>query len=409
MGGCGGTCSPTGVHFLLWSQTLREHTMKFATKAVHAGQKPDPSTGAIMTPIYQSSTFVQSSPGEHQGYEYARTGNPTRTALEANLAALEEGEHGICFASGSAAIDAVVRLLTAGDHIVASDDLYGGTYRLFTSVFARFGLEFSFVNMADPNVVEKAIMPTTRLIWVETPTNPLMKVVDIARLAELGRANGSLVVVDNTFATPYLQQPLTLGAHVVVHSLTKYMGGHSDVIGGVAVTSDDDLAGRLHYLQNATGGVPGPMDCFLVLRGTKTLHLRMERHCANGQRIAEALAEDPRVGKVYYPGLPTHPQHDLAARQMRGFGGMVSFELADDSLARAKKFCESTRLFSLAESLGGVESLIEHPAIMTHASIPKEVREAAGLRDSLIRLSVGVEDGDDLAEDIAQALDAAHG
>lgn len=382
---------------------------KFATLAVHAGQAPDPSTGAIMTPVYQSSTFVQASPGVHQGYEYARTGNPTRTALEANLAALEGASHGICFSSGSAAIDAVTRLLGAGDHVVASNDLYGGTYRLFTKVFARFGMEFSFVDMASPEEVERAVTPGTKLIWVETPTNPLMKVVDIERLAAIGRGVGALVAVDNTFATPYLQQPLALGAHLAVHSLTKYLGGHSDVIGGAVLTDDAELAGRLHFLQNASGGVPGPMDCFLVLRGTKTLHLRMERHCQNGQRVAEALAEDPRVGRVYYPGLPSHPQHALAKRQMRGFGGMVSFELKDDSLARAKRFCESTRIFSLAESLGGVESLIEHPAIMTHASIPKDVREANGLRDSLIRLSVGVEDGDDLLDDLRQALDAAHG
>jgi cystathionine beta-lyase/cystathionine gamma-synthase len=383
--------------------------LKFGTKAVHAGQRPDPATGAIMTPVYLSSTFVQASPGVHQGYEYARTGNPTRTALEANLAALEGGRHGICFSSGSAAIDAVTRLLGAGDHIVASDDLYGGTYRLFTKVFARFGMEFSFVDMASPEAVEKAIAPGTRMLWLETPTNPLMKVVDIARLAELGRAAGALVAVDNTFATPCLQRPLALGAHLAVHSATKYLGGHSDVIGGAVVTDDDDLAGRLHFLQNAAGGVPGPLDCFLVLRGTKTLHLRMERHCANGQRVAEALAADPRVGRVYYPGLPGHPGHAVAARQMEGFGGMVSFELADDSLERARRFCESTRIFALAESLGGVESLIEHPAVMTHASIPRDVREANGLRDSLIRLSVGVEDGDDLLEDLRQALDAAHG
>jgi cystathionine beta-lyase/cystathionine gamma-synthase len=382
--------------------------MKFATKAVHAGQQPDPSTGAIMTPIFQSSTFVQSAPGQHQGYDYARTANPTRTALEANLAALEGGGHGICFSSGLAAIDAVVRLLKAGDHVVACDDLYGGTYRLFTQVFARFGMEFSFVDMADPAAVARAITPTTRLVWVETPTNPLMKVIDIARMAGLGRAAGALVAVDNTFATPYLQRPLEHGAHLVVHSLTKYLGGHSDVIGGAVLTSDAELAQRLHYLQNATGGVPGPLDCFLVLRGTKTLHLRMERHCENGQRVARFLAGHPRVGRVYYPGLPDHPQHELAARQMPGFGGMLSFELKDDSLARAAAFCSATRLFSLAESLGGVESLVEHPAIMTHASVPKDVREAIGLRDSLIRLSVGVEDGEDLIADLAQALEVAH-
>ncbi len=382
--------------------------MKFATKAVHAGQAPDPATGAIMTPIFQSTTFVQASPGKHQGYEYARTGNPTRTALEANLAALEGAGHGICFASGMAATDAVVRLLKAGDHVVASDDLYGGTYRLFTQVFARFGMEFSFVDLANPEAVEGAISPATRMIWIETPTNPLMKVVDIARLAERARAAGALVAVDNTFATPYLQQPLALGAHLVVHSLTKYLGGHSDVIGGAVLTDDAELASRLHYLQNATGGVPGPLDCFLVLRGTKTLHLRMEQHSRNGMQVAEYLAEDPRVGHVYYPGLPDHPQHALAARQMSGFGGMVSFELKEDSVERARKFCESTQIFALAESLGGVESLIEHPAIMTHASVPQDVRLRYGLRDGLIRLSVGVEDGDDLVDDLRQALDAAH-
>lgn len=382
--------------------------MKFATKAVHAGQAPDPATGAIMTPIFQSTTFVQSSPGKHQGYEYARTGNPTRTALEANLAALEGAGHGICFASGMAATDAVVRLLKAGDHVVASDDLYGGTYRLFTQVFARFGMEFSFVDLADPEAVEGAISPATRMIWIETPTNPLMKVVDIARLAERARAAGALVAVDNTFATPYLQQPLALGAHLVVHSLTKYLGGHSDVIGGAVLTGDAELASRLHYLQNAAGGVPGPLDCFLVLRGTKTLHLRMEQHSRNGMQVAEYLAEDPRVGHVYYPGLPDHPQHALAARQMSRFGGMVSFELKEDSVERARKFCESTQIFALAESLGGVESLIEHPAIMTHASVPQDVRLRYGLRDGLIRLSVGVEDGDDLVDDLREALAAAH-
>lgn len=386
----------------------RTSPQRFATLAVHAGQSPDPSSGAIMTPVVMSSTFVQSSPGEHKGYEYARTGNPTRTALEANLAALEGGAHGVCFSSGSAAIDAVVRMLKAGDHVVASDDLYGGTYRLFTKVFSRFGMEFSFCDMSDPSAVERAIAPGTRLIWVESPTNPLMKIVDIKLLVEMGRAAGALVAVDNTFATPFLQRPLEMGADLVVHSLTKYLGGHSDVIGGAVITKDAELAEQLHFLQNAAGAVPGPMDCFLVLRGTKTLHLRMERHCENGMRIALALAGHPLVGPVYYPGLPGHPQHQLAARQMSGFGGMVSFELKDDSIEKAKRFCESTRVFALAESLGGVESLVEHPAIMTHASVPREVREAAGLRDSLIRLSVGVEDGDDLIEDLHQALEAAH-
>ncbi|MEE8555673.1 MAG: aminotransferase class I/II-fold pyridoxal phosphate-dependent enzyme, partial [bacterium] len=317
--------------------------MKFGTKAVHAGQAPDPSTGAIMTPIYQSSTFVQSAPGQHQGYEYARTGNPTRTALEANLAALESGGHGICFSSGLGAMDAVIRLLKAGDHVVCCDDVYGGTYRLFTQVFARFGMEFTFADMADPAAVERAVTPRTRMVWIETPTNPLLKVLDIRRIAALARERGALAVVDNTFATPYLQQPLNLGATIVVHSLTKYLGGHSDVIGGAAVTDDGDLAKRLHAIQNAVGAVPGPMDCFLVLRGTKTLHVRMARHCENAGRVARFLEDHPRVGRVHYPGLPGHPQHALAAEQMTGFGGMVSFELADDSLQRAAAFCTATR------------------------------------------------------------------
>jgi cystathionine beta-lyase/cystathionine gamma-synthase len=382
--------------------------MKFGTKAIHAGQKPDPSTGAIMTPIYQSSTFVQAAPGEHQGYEYARTGNPTRTALEANLAALEGGAHGLAFASGMGAMDAVMRLLKAGDHVVAGDDLYGGTYRLFTKVFSRFGMEFSFVDMAEPAGMERAITPSTKLVWLETPTNPLLKVVDIGRLVEQAHAAKALVVVDNTFATPFLQQPLALGADIVVHSLTKYLGGHSDVIGGAAITDDDELAGQLAFVQNAVGAVPGPQDCFLVLRGLKTLHVRMERHCENAMKVARYMEDNPRVGKVYYPGLESHPQHALAGRQMRDYGGMVSFELADDSLERAKRLCSATRIFSLAESLGGVESLIEHPAIMTHASIPKDVRESYGLRDSLIRLSVGIEDSEDLIEDLEQALAEAH-
>ncbi|MCZ6557137.1 MAG: cystathionine gamma-synthase, partial [SAR324 cluster bacterium] len=380
--------------------------MKFATKAIHAGQEPDPVTGAIMTPIYQSSTFVQAAPGVHKGYEYARTGNPTRTALEANLAALEGGRFGLCFASGMAAMDAVVRMLNAGDHVVACDDLYGGSYRLFTKVFARFGMEFSFVDMAEVSALEDAISPSTKMVWIETPTNPLLKVVDIRRLAEAARASGALVVVDNTFATPFLQQPLSLGADIVVHSLTKYLGGHSDVIGGAVITSNEELAEKLAFVQNAVGAVPSPQDSFLVLRGLKTLHVRMERHCENAMRVARYLQDNPRVGRVYYPGLPEHPQHELAARQMPGFGGMISFELKEDSLERAVKFCAATRIFALAESLGGVESLVEHPAIMTHASIPKDVRESYGLRDSMIRLSVGIDHIEDLMEDLEQALAA---
>ncbi len=381
--------------------------MKFGTACIHAGQAPDPTTGAIMTPIYQTSTYVQAAPGRHKGYEYARTGNPTRTALEANLAALEGAQHGICFSSGSAAMDGVMRLLSAGDHVVTCDDVYGGTYRLFTQIFARYGLEFSFTDMSDAKKVQAAITPHTKLVWLESPTNPLLKVLDIQAIAAVARKAGALVVVDNTFATPYLQQPLALGADLVVHSLTKYLGGHSDVIGGAVLSGDGTLAERLHYIQNAVGAVPGPMDCFLVLRGTKTLHVRMERHCENALLVAQYLDAHPSVGQVYYPGLPHHPQHALATRQMRAYGGMVSFRLKDDSLARAAKLCASTKLFSLAESLGGVESLIEHPAIMTHASIPKAVRESYGVNDSLIRLSVGIEDGDDLVEDLAQALEAA--
>ena len=384
-----------------------KNSMKFATKAIHAGQRPDPVTGAIMTPIYQSSTFVQAAPGEHKGYEYARTGNPTRTALEANLAALEGGRFGLAFSSGMGAMDAVVRLLKAGDHVVACDDLYGGSYRLFTRVFANFGMEFSFVDMAEVSALERSISPSTKMVWIETPTNPLLKVVDIQKLAEKAREAGALVVVDNTFATPFLQQPLELGADVVVHSLTKYLGGHSDVIGGAAITDNEELAEKLAFIQNAVGAVPGPQDCFLVLRGLKTLHVRMERHCENAMRVARYLEDNPRVGRVYYPGLPDHPQHELASRQMRDFGGMISFELSDDSLERAVRFCAATKVFALAESLGGVESLVEHPAIMTHASIPKDVREANGLRDSLIRLSVGIEDIEDLIEDLEQALAAA--
>jgi cystathionine beta-lyase/cystathionine gamma-synthase len=384
--------------------------LKFATRAIHAGQPPDPATGAIMTPIYQTSTYVQTAPGEHKGYDYARTANPTRTALEANLASLEGAGHGICFASGMAALDGVMRLLNAGDHVVACDDLYGGTYRLFTQVFARYGLEFAFVDMADPRAVRAAITPHTRLVWLETPTNPLLKVLDIRAVAQAAHDKGALLVVDSTFATPYLQQPLALGADLVVHSLTKYLGGHSDVIGGAVLTSHADLAQRLHYIQNAVGAVPGPMDCFLVLRGTKTLHVRMQRHCENALRLAGFLAGHPAVGRVHYPGLPADPGHALARAQMTGgFGGMVSFRLKDDSLAAAARLCSATRVFALAESLGGVESLIEHPAVMTHASIPRAVREAYGVNDSLIRLSVGIEDGDDLIEDLRQALAVAAG
>ncbi|MCS7081417.1 MAG: cystathionine gamma-synthase [Bacteroidetes bacterium] len=381
--------------------------MQFATKAVHAGQRPDPTTGAIMTPIYQTSTYVQEAPGVHKGYAYARVSNPTRTALEENLAALEEARFAAAFASGCAAIDAILRQLNPGDHVIATDDLYGGTYRLFRTVYERFGITFGFVDMTDPAALEAAWRPNTRLIWVETPTNPLLKLIDIAAIAQIARARGAVVVVDNTFATPYLQNPLTLGADLVVHSATKYLGGHSDVIGGAVMTNDERWIEGLRFQQKTTGAVPGPMDCFLVLRGVKTLHVRMERHCQNAQLIAEFLAHHPKVASVRYPGLSSHPQHELARRQMRGFGGMVSFTLRDDSLEAAIRVLSSTKLFALAESLGGVESLIGHPATMTHAAIPRQERIRAGLTDSLIRLSVGIEDAEDLIRDLDEALSRA--
>ena len=379
-------------------------TYRFGTRAVHAGQQPDPSSGAIMTPIYQTSTYVQEAPGRHQGHEYARVTNPTRTALEGNLAALEDAAHGICFASGVAATDAVAKALRPGDHLVASNDLYGGTYRLFRQIYGPFGIDSSFVDMTDPANVERALRPETTLLWIETPTNPLVRVVDIRRLCEIAHAHGIDVAVDNTFATPYLQQPLALGADLVVHSTTKYLGGHSDVIGGAVCTNRDDWNETLRFQIKSIGAVPGPMDCFLALRGTKTLHLRMERHCANARRIAAFLDEHPSVGRVHYPGLPGDPGHAIAREQMRDFGGMLSFTLDDDDMDKALRVLSGTTVFSLAESLGGVESLIGHPATMTHASIPRDERLAAGLSDTLIRLSVGVEDVEDLLEDLDRAL-----
>ena len=376
----------------------------FGTLAIHAGQAPDPATGAIMTPIYQTSTFVQEAPGQHKGHEYARVTNPTRTALEGNLAALEGAAHGICFASGVAGIDALMKGLRPGDHVVAVNDLYGGTFRLFTQVFAPFGLAFTFVDLSDAAALAPALRPETRMLWLETPTNPLLRLMDIAALSEIAHAHDVDVVVDNTFASPYLQQPLALGADLVLHSTTKYLGGHSDVVGGAVCTSDDAWAERLRFQIKCTGAAPGPMDCFLTLRGTKTLHLRMDRHCANARQVAAFLNDHPKVGKVLYPGLPDHPGHALAQRQMRDFGGMISFALADDDLDKAVQVLKSTKVFALAESLGGVESLIEHPASMTHASIPKEERQKAGLDDSLIRLSVGVEEADDLIADLDRAL-----
>jgi len=378
--------------------------MKFGTKAIHAGVEPDPTTGAIMTPIFQTSTYVQKSPGNHKGYEYSRTHNPTRTALQNSIAALENGKHGLCFSSGLGAIDAIIKLLSPGDEVISTNDLYGGTYRIFTKVFAKFGIKFHFVPMGDPASIEKYINDNTRLIWAETPTNPMMNIVDIKALAGIAQKHDVLFGVDNTFATPYLQNPLDLGADLVMHSVTKYLGGHSDVVMGALVVNNDKLAEDLAFIQNSCGATPGPQDCFLVLRGIKTLHLRMERHCQNGKTIAGYLRNHPKVDKVYWPGFEDHPNHEIAAAQMRDFGGMISFTLVGDRIEDAQKVLENFHYFSLAESLGGVESLCGHPASMTHASIPKSEREKVGLSDSLIRLSVGVEDAEDLKNDLAQAL-----
>jgi cystathionine gamma-lyase len=371
------------------------------TLAVHAGQAPEPVTGAIMPPVFQTSTYVQPELGRHLGYEYARTHNPTREAYERNVAALENGTHGIAFASGLAATDTMVKLLSAGDHVVCGEGVYGGTYRLFKQVIERLGIEFSFVE-SDAGAIRAAVKPNTKLIHLETPTNPMMRLTDITAAAQVAKEAGAWLSVDNTFASPYNQRPLELGADIVLHSVTKYVNGHSDMVGGMIVLRSDELHERLRFLQNAAGGVPGPWDCWLALRGTKTLHLRMQAHNANGQRIAEWLDAHPRVEKVYYPGLPSHPQHELARRQMRGFTGMISLELG--SLENAGRFANATRLFSLAESLGGVESLIGHPAMMTHASIPRDRRYAMGLTDGLVRLSCGIEDADDLIADLEQAL-----
>lgn len=379
--------------------------MKFATKVIHAGIEPDATSGAIMTPIFQTSTYVQDAPGDHKGFEYARTHNPTRNVLQNQLAALENGNHGICFASGLAATDAIAKLFSSGDHIISCNDLYGGTYRIFTKVFGRFGLDFSFVDMTDLTNIENAITPKTKLIWVETPTNPMLNIVDIAAVCALAKKHNLLVCVDNTFASPYLQTPLDLGADIVVHSATKYLGGHSDVIHGAVVVKDKTLAEQLYFLQNACGAVPGPQDCFLILRGIKTLHIRVQRACENAEKIAAYLKSNPKVGDVHYPGFTEHKGHEIAKKQMKMFGAMVSFSLKDDSLAAAHKLLSSTKLFSLAESLGGVESLIGHPASMTHGSIPLEERKKTGVVDSLIRLSIGIEDADDLIEDLKNAIE----
>jgi cystathionine beta-lyase/cystathionine gamma-synthase len=378
--------------------------MKPGTKYIHAGVAPDPTTGAIMTPIYQTSTYVQEAPAQHKGYEYARSQNPTRTALESALAAIENGKYGLAFSSGVAATDAVIKLLNPGDEVIATNDMYGGSYRLFSKVFERFGIRFHYVNMSDTENVRKHITDKTRLIWAETPTNPLMNITDIAALSELAKGKNILLCVDNTFASPYLQNPLDLGADIVMHSATKYLSGHSDVIQGCLVMNDATLREQLYFIQKSCGAVPGPMDCFLVLRGIKTLHVRVQRHCENGARVARFLREHPKVGKVYWCGFEDHPNYEVARRQMRDFGGMMSFTLNDDSVDVAKKLLSSTKVFALAESLGGVESLINHPASMTHASIPREERLKNGLGDSLIRLSVGIEDAEDLIDDLKQAI-----
>ena len=374
----------------------------FGTRAIHAGQHPDPTTGAIMTPVYQTSTYVQPELGRHLGYEYARTHNPTRQALEGNVAALEGGRHGLAFSSGLGATDTLIKLFNAGDHVVCGEGVYGGTYRLFDKVISRLGIQFTFVDSADLEQIRAAVRPNTKLVYLETPTNPMMKLTDIAAGAEIAHAAGAWLAVDNTFSSPYNQQPLALGADIVLHSTTKYLNGHSDMVGGLLIVDDDEIHERLRFLQNAAGAVPGPWDCWLALRGTKTLHLRMAAHNANGQRIAEWLEAHPKVQRVYYPGLPSHPQHELARRQMKGFTGMISIETG--SYENAKKIVDAVRLFSLAESLGGVESLIGHPVSMTHASVPVERRQAMFLSDGLVRLSCGVEDADDLIADLEQAL-----
>jgi cystathionine beta-lyase len=379
--------------------------MKFGTKAIHAGVHPDESTGAIMTPIYQTSTYVQDGIGGHKGYEYSRTLNPTRHALEKNIAAIENGMYGACFGSGLAAIDCVIKMLNPGDEVISTNDLYGGSYRLFNTIFSKYGIKFHYVCMENPADVEALVNENTKLIWVETPTNPMMNIIDIEAMANIARKAKAWLCVDNTFATPYLQTPLDLGADIVMHSATKYLGGHSDVVIGALVTSDNAIASEMYRIQNSTGAICGPMDSFLVLRGIKTLHIRMQRHCENGKEVAHFLAKHPKVDKVYWPGFESHPNHSVAKKQMSGFGGMISFSLKGNKLEDAHKIVKQVKIFVLAESLGGVESLIGHPVTMTHASIPKEEREKTGVVDSLIRLSVGIEDVDDLIEDLKQALE----
>ena len=383
---------------------MRKEKLHFNSKTIHGGQQPDKGYRAVMPPVYLTSTYAQSSPGDHQGYEYSRTHNPTRTALEASLASIENGKHGFCFGSGMAAIDAVVKLLSPGDEVISTNDLYGGSYRIFTKIFQDLGIVFHFVDMQDPANVAAKINVKTKLIWVETPTNPMMNVVDITAMSRLVEDRDIYLAVDNTFASPYLQQPLSLGADIVMHSATKYLGGHSDVILGALIVRDTTLAERLSFIQNASGAVCGPLDAFLVLRGIKTLHVRMQRHCENGEKIARFLADHPAIDKVYWPGFESHPNHEVAKRQMNGFGGMISFVQQNDSLEKATQTLEKLKLFTLAESLGGVESLVGHPASMTHASIPKAEREKSGVVDGLIRLSVGIEDNHDLIADLKKAL-----
>lgn len=378
--------------------------MKFGTKAIHAGVHPDEATGAIMTPIYQTSTYVQAGVGKHKGYEYSRTLNPTRHALEKNIAAIENGKYGACFGSGLAAIDCVIKMLNPGDEVISTEDLYGGSYRLFTTIFAKYGIVFHFVDMKNPANVEAKVNKNTKLIWVETPTNPMMNIIDIVAMAKVAKSANAMLCVDNTFATPYLQNPLDLGADIVMHSVTKYLGGHSDVVMGALVTADDDIAEEIYRIQNSSGAITAPMDSFLVLRGIKTLHLRIQRHCENGEVIAKFLTTHPKVDKVFWPGFETHPNHDIAKKQMRGYGGMISFSLKGNKKEDALAILEKVKVFALAESLGGVESLVNHPTTMTHAAIPKEIREKTGVVDSLIRLSVGVEDVEDLLEDLKNAL-----
>ena len=377
---------------------------KIATRIIHAGAEPDPSTGAIMTPIYQTSTYVQTAPGVNKGFEYARSQNPTRKALEEALAIIENGKFGLAFSSGVAATDAVIKLLNPGDEVIAANDMYGGTYRLFTKIFEKYGIRFIYVDTTDTGNIQAAVTPNTKLIWIETPTNPLMNITDIAAVAAISKAAGAWLCVDNTFASPYLQNPLDMGADIVMHSSTKYLGGHSDVIQGALIMNDAALREQLYFIQKSCGAVPGPMDCFLVLRGIKTLHVRMKQHCENGRLVAHYLRSHPKVGRVYWCGFEDHHNFEIAKKQMRDFGGMMSFTLKEDSVEAATKVLSSTKLFALAESLGGVESLINHPASMTHASIPREERIKNGLGDGLIRLSVGIEDADDLIEDLKQAI-----